>query len=261
MIHSVCVDLWLWRFDYSEALIARWHQVLCNDERERCARFKFQKDRDRFVVCRSRMRRILAWYQQSHPRKLRFDVGARGKPSLAMPLREQFRFNLSHTNDVACLAVAHGGREIGVDVEAIRSIDRDFMVRTLNPRELASLDENCGGADASRGFLTIWTAKEAYLKATGEGLLRPLKSFDAIPDYQICDTFGAVSQGDVTGQRYTAGHLFVAANKCEIEGWQLRSFAPTSGHRAALVVECNRDVRVVVRQRWFGGICDLGAGR
>jgi 4'-phosphopantetheinyl transferase len=108
-----------------------------------------------------------------------FTYGEYGKPAVAaetcgsLPLR----FNLSHSHEVACCAVACG-REVGVDVEHLRegvevmSLAAHFFSRG----EVAAL-----GAlppdQKPRAFFNCWTRKEAYIKAKGEGLSHPLGEF------------------------------------------------------------------------------------
>ena len=79
-------------------------------------------------------------------------------------------FNLSHSEDWALLAVTTAG-PVGVDVEHVRPL-RDFdalVERFFSAREKAvflSLTKE-RKPDA---FFRLWTRKEAWLKATGEGL-------------------------------------------------------------------------------------------
>ncbi|MBB5082705.1 4'-phosphopantetheinyl transferase family protein [Nonomuraea endophytica] len=76
-------------------------------------------------------------------------------------------FNLSHSGEWALIAVAPEGRRVGVDVERI-SPDADILelaARMYQPEEV----ERVRAAGAPE-FFRLWTAKEAYIKATGVGL-------------------------------------------------------------------------------------------
>ncbi|MFD9941927.1 4'-phosphopantetheinyl transferase family protein [Nonomuraea sp. NPDC059023] len=76
-------------------------------------------------------------------------------------------FNLSHSGEWALIAVAPEGRRVGVDVERISS-DADILelaARMYQPEEV----ERVRAAGAPE-FFRLWTAKEAYIKATGVGL-------------------------------------------------------------------------------------------
>ncbi len=82
-------------------------------------------------------------------------------------------FNWSHSGDTAVLAVGRGptGFEVGVDVETVRPRARalELSKRFFAPDETATL-EALPDADRLAGFLSLWTAKEAVLKAHGGGL-------------------------------------------------------------------------------------------
>lgn len=149
--------------------------LLTDDEIARSERFKFDRDRHRFVVGRGLLRCVLAGYVGGDPAALRFRYTKYGKPLLDDP---GLSFNLSHSEDRALLAVAPGF-EVGVDVEVMNSSLADEAVaeRFFTRREVADLNAVSPG-DRTSAFLTCWTRKEAYIKARGEGLSLPLHDFE-----------------------------------------------------------------------------------
>ena len=152
------VDCWCVRLDVSPGDLG---STLTGDERERCARFRFARDRRRFVVAHGVLRRLLGRYLGVRPEGLRFERNEFGKPRLSPRFDRRLRFNLSHSADVALIAVAVDA-EVGVDVEYIRALP-DL-------------------ADDPRAFLGDWTRKEAYVKARGESLARLSPTGDIVPD-------------------------------------------------------------------------------
>jgi 4'-phosphopantetheinyl transferase len=98
--------------------------------------------------------------------------GEHGKPRFPPPF-DTLGFNWSHSGDTAVLAVGRGpaGFEVGVDVETVRPRARalELSKRFFAPDETAML-EALPEAERLGGFLTLWTAKEAVLKAHGGGL-------------------------------------------------------------------------------------------
>jgi 4'-phosphopantetheinyl transferase len=86
------------------------------------------------------------------------------------------RFNISHTHGLVACAISHG-IDLGIDVEASdRAIELDIADRYFAPEEAALV--RSAPADQGRClFFRFWTLKEAFIKATGEGLSRPLASF------------------------------------------------------------------------------------
>jgi 4'-phosphopantetheinyl transferase len=150
--------------------------VLSEDELERAARFRFERDRRRFVAARSTLRSLLASYLDSSPGDIAFAYGRYGKP--AVPGSE-LSFNVSHSG--SCALFAFGPEfELGVDVELLDSArpDDDLVAESFfSPREVETLRSHSPSA-RPRAFLRCWTRKEAFIKARGDGLSLPLQDFD-----------------------------------------------------------------------------------
>jgi 4'-phosphopantetheinyl transferase len=161
--------------DDSAGVLAAGAVWLDSAERERAASFRFPDDRRRWAAGRTLLRVLAARYLDAHPRELRFEYGASGKPRLPdAPLR----FNLSRSGDAIFLALS-AGREIGADVERVRCgyDGEEIAGRFFAPGEVASLAALPEGI-RSEAFFRCWTAKEAYLKGRGEGLGYPLEAFE-----------------------------------------------------------------------------------
>jgi 4'-phosphopantetheinyl transferase len=148
---------------------------LAPDEAARADRFRTPLLARRFVAARVVLRRLLAAYARLDSRRLDIGYGAHGKPRLIGA--PDLRFNVAHADDVAVYAIA-SGREVGIDVEATaRDVDIDGVARQvfsgIECQALAAL-----APDARRAaFFRIWTRKEAYVKARGEGLSYPTRLF------------------------------------------------------------------------------------
>ena len=143
-VHTWCVSL-----DVPSDVAAGLYATLTCEERSRGARLRFERDRRRFVVAHGVLRDILGGYLGVRPEELRFVRSEFGKPRLSPTIGGRLRFNLSHSADLALIAVSQGA-EVGVDVEQIRALP-DLT-------------------DDPRAFLKSWTQNEAYLKAAGLGL-------------------------------------------------------------------------------------------
>jgi len=221
-------EVHLWRVFISGAAAseAAAAGTLSEDERARASRFRFAADRDRFVASHAALRRILASYLGAAPASLVFGAGTHGKPFLDAPAHgRSLRFSLSHSGDLALVAVSLE-REVGVDVERVRPrADLEgFTARYFSPRERDALARVPPG-DRLRAFLEIWTLKEAYLKACGDGLARALDAFDVTVD-EAPSRLAAVrdrpgEEARWTLQRVEAGEDFAAALAVAGRGWQL----------------------------------------
>ncbi len=148
---------------------------LSPDERRRADRFSTTQLRRRFVLARVFLRRLLAAYAAVDASTLRIGYDNNGKPCLVnVP---GLRFNVSHADDAAMYAVA-ARREVGIDIE---STAREVDIAGLARQAFSSSEREALAAlacDAQRGaFFRMWTRKEAYVKARGEGLRYPTRSF------------------------------------------------------------------------------------
>jgi len=215
-------EVHLWRIDL-DALRqseAHWQKTLSSEEAARAARFHFAVDRQRFSISRGVLRTILAGYLQTEAKSLSFSYSPKEKPSLSAPHSgEGLMFNISHSGSVALLAFTRG-REIGVDVEQIRSdVEVDAIARRFfsahEQEQLAAVQ----GKERFEAFFRCWTRKEAYIKATGDGLSLPLHQFD------VCTVPGHSDALIATRPDQSEAHL-----------WLLREVSAGEGYVAALCV-------------------------
>src|SRR4051794_34295951 len=109
------VQLWFVSLDSVDEL-ERLLPVLSRDELDRVGRIADERIRRRYVVGRAALRRLLGERLTTPPAELRFDYNERGKPTLES---EDVNFNLSHSGDLALIAISNGGA-VGVDVEQLR---------------------------------------------------------------------------------------------------------------------------------------------
>ncbi len=170
------VHVWTLRLDLERAAVNRLEAFLSPAEVSRARRFVLATDRRRWVCAHGLLRLVLSRYVGTRPDEVAFENGPGGKPRLAD--RPSPRFNLSHADDLALVAVSLD-REVGVDVERIREIGslRALAESCFSPAERTALASVAGSQRLEAAFAG-WTRKEAFLKVLGEGLARPLDSFD-----------------------------------------------------------------------------------
>jgi len=171
------IHVWSFSLTASDSWLASCQQLLSSDERTRASRFHFERDAHRFTVARGTVRGILGAYLHEPASELNFLSTKNGKPALADPTSD-LRFNISHSGDRGLLGLVLG-REIGVDIEAIRpDVETDKLAeRFFSEHERQSL-RKLPGKERVAAFFRCWTCKEAFLKAQGVGLSRSLGSFD-----------------------------------------------------------------------------------
>lgn len=193
-------------------------ETLSPDERARAARFRFDRHRRRYVRGRFVLRRLLAACLGAAPGEIVLEYGKMGKPTLAGP-GGWLCFNLSHTGDAALIALTRD-RQVGIDIESNTNPRRilDLARRVFTPGEAEQV-EKCDMASGCQDlFYRIWAAKEAFVKASGDGLGLSTRSFEI--EYAAPSKPGAVfasSQGHRKGQlpwelyEIDAGRGFAAA--------------------------------------------------
>ena len=156
-------------------VVDQFRSLLSSDEAARAARFRFEHLQHSFILARGALRILLGRYLNTPPRDLEFRYGAKGKPALAGSASLQF--NASHSGDLALFAFTLDC-DLGVDIEAVRPMPdlEDVARRFFSTDEAAELMALSPG-QRDQAFFLCWTRKEAYIKATGEGLSAPLDAF------------------------------------------------------------------------------------
>lgn len=170
------IDLWQW--DLDDPCWDHHDRILNAQERERASRLHGEALQRRSRRCRAVLRLVLARYLERAAADIAFTYGAFGKPGLA---GYSVHFNLSHCSHLALLAVSTA--PLGVDIEAQRrpgvDIDSllDWVCHPEEKRRLLSLGETERGT----AFYRLWTQKEAYCKALGDGLQKSLTAIRLVP--------------------------------------------------------------------------------
>ncbi len=149
---------------------------LDENERAKAEKFRFETDRLNYVISHGARREILAKYLKCVPNAIKFKKNYYGKPFLREN-KKKIYFNLSHSHEIALLAVAKK-RRIGVDIEAIRT---NFDVINIAEQFFSTPEieilQSIPGNLRTKAFFDCWTRKEAFIKAVGRGLSYPLKEF------------------------------------------------------------------------------------
>ncbi len=229
-------EVQIWRVDLEVvgADESRWQQVLSSDELARASRFHFSRDRQRFVAARAWLRTILAGYLRTDANSLTFSYSPKEKPALAPAFEgSDVAFNVSHSGGIALLAFTRR-REIGIDVEQVRrnsdleNIARRFF-STHEQSQLAALPLE----EKIEGFFQCWTRKEAYIKATGDGLSLPLSQFDVSlaaggKDALLATRPDSSEAGRWLLQEVPAGPGYIAAVCVRGRDWKLNDWSRKS---------------------------------
>lgn len=214
------VHLWSLSLSLPPTALAQAASLLAPSEAARAARFRFEGGRARAIAARGQLRAILGRCLGAEPAGLEFGYGPRGKPALAgVWSGSGWHFNLAHSSELALLAVTRSG-PVGVDVERIRPLrEVDQLVsRFFSPREDAVF-QGLAAEQKPEAFFRLWTRKEAWLKATGEG---------------ITESLGRVEVSFLPGE--PARLLSLPEGAAALSAWRLHDLDPGPGFVAALAV-------------------------
>ena len=186
-------------------------------ERRRADRFRFARDRDAYIAAHALLRAMLSAQAEIAPHDWKFVASALGKPEIDPVLgRPDLRFSLSHTRGMVACAVGLE-HDLGVDVEAGRDTLPviEMAQRHFAPAE-AGLIAEVPPAERNALFYRIWTLKEAYVKATGEGITARLDRF--------CFSLAPLAIS------------FEPAARDQTDGWQFAEVQPRPQQYLALAV-------------------------
>ncbi|MDE5123255.1 MAG: 4'-phosphopantetheinyl transferase superfamily protein [Trichodesmium sp. St19_bin1] len=210
------VHIWSTNLKLSSDKIEELSTILSPDEKNRANKFYFEKDKNRFIIARGTLRTILSRYLNIEPKKLQFTYSDRGKPYLK---NTSILFNLSHSQDLALYGITKVNL-IGIDLEYIRPMnDAENLAKRFFALQEYNLIRQLPPQKQQETFLKIWTCKEAYLKAKGDGLGGSLEKVE------ICLTpEKPVEFFSINGDIEEASH------------WYLYQFIPQPNYIAAVVV-------------------------
>ena len=218
------VHVWLAHLPSARGELENLRALLTPEELERARRFRTELLRERWELTRGMLRTLLADYLVISARDLVFQLGPHGKPALAA--HPQFFFNTSHSGDHAAFAFTRVG-ETGVDIEQVRGDLRrhePVAERFFTPAERAALAAVPEPARL-RAFFDLWTRKEAFVKARGDGVFFGLEKFTvALDEPRVRHITGGdaaqwwmAALPEVDGY---AGALVVQAPACRAHFWR-----------------------------------------
>jgi 4'-phosphopantetheinyl transferase len=180
------VQIWVAHLDsVSPKETEHFVEFLDTSERNRAEKFRSMQDRHRYVSAHGFLRLVLGEALGRPANALVFEESAQGKPELRKSPHDERRlkFNLSHAAGWVLIAISWD-HELGIDLESPESLPDDdeslskLAARVLSTSELEIWNAILNPLKRRDAFLRMWTRKEAYVKATGEGLRHDLANFE-----------------------------------------------------------------------------------
>jgi 4'-phosphopantetheinyl transferase len=150
--------------------------ILDENEKKQAQAFVIEQVRKNFIAAHGNLRKVLAMYLNLNSQEVEFNFSQYKKPYLIQ--NREIQFNLSHSHDMAVVAVAFN-KPIGIDIESLHRNNIDFIglaKNTFTAQEFLQL-EQADPENTKHYFYTLWTQKEAIIKAIGKGFYYPLDKF------------------------------------------------------------------------------------
>ncbi len=222
-MHLTENDVHIWSVDIARvnpALINLYRTIMSAEELERNHRYRFEKNRFSDCVTRALARDVLSKYADRKPESWTFFKGEHGKPEVLNP-PIPLRFNLSHTSRrIVCVVTPV--YDVGIDIEHTERKNDVLAIadRYFSEREVVDLFKLPIERQADR-FFDYWTLKEAYMKASGEGISLGLGNFGFYFDEGKSAHIGF-------GEK-------IIDNP---DNWFFQQYNPAEDHRMALAVCC-----------------------
>jgi 4'-phosphopantetheinyl transferase len=209
------IAVWVLPLDDSADVHAEARALLTSEEQSRAERYRSSSARRQFAATRALLRRILGAHLAISPLEVPIQHAGAGKPTV---LGTDLHFNVTHTEGLALVALAH--RAVGIDVERVRQMANaeGLVARFFSPRERDQF-LSLPAAMRQAGFFRGWTCKEALIKACGLGV-------------SCLDGFDVELHPARTAALLAARQPVIVAS-----AWSLAAWEPERGYAAALALE------------------------
>jgi 4'-phosphopantetheinyl transferase len=236
--------LWGFSLDLEGEELYRLFELLSAEEQHRARRFRFDIHRERFIAARTQLRLLLSHYTKQEPNHIQFTYGANGKPQVASTDgNSTLEFNLAHSAELALLAV-NRSVAVGVDLEELHPLEDApaLVARFFSPRENEAFQQLSESQKLS-AFFNLWTRKEAWLKATGEGIGYSLNKVEVsfLPEEEprlvATPEPRPVSEWQLSNLKPATGFVAALALRDKLNAVETLQFQPSSQHQQSFYIE------------------------
>ena len=166
--HPAGIEIALWQYSRNDRDWNRRMRSLSQDERDRAATFRFERDRASFMAGRYLLRRLLSLSIGTAPGKLVLSPDKNGR--LSLEGRDTPQFSLANADGLVTVAVASGCDHVGIDCERIDVEIEELAVASYCSRDEQRWLAELPARDRAQAAVALWTLKESHLKALGVGL-------------------------------------------------------------------------------------------
>ncbi|MFS4481476.1 4'-phosphopantetheinyl transferase family protein [Hyunsoonleella sp. 2307UL5-6] len=212
------IHVWLVTLNTLRNKIQFFKEILSKEELIKASKFRFDKDRQQFIITRGVLRYLSGNYLKINPKDVNLIYSEFGKPYFDMDTT--LKFNVSHAEDLAVIGFVNN-YDFGIDVEYTkRTFDiLDIVDNYFSKHEIKALKKIAKPLQ-TEAFYRGWTRKEAFVKAKSKGLSFPL------------DSFSISIETDENAELYET-----IWDENEKDLWRIIPFQTTKGYKAAFAVK------------------------
>lgn len=164
------VHIWALNLQEEERILSLFKEALSKEELDRVSFFEFEAKKKSYVFSQGGLRFLLSKYTKVPPQEIHIGRSRKGKPYVVED--RGIYFNITNSANLVLIAFTLVG-ELGVDIEKVRSLpDLDELIESNFFEEEQRYICSDPDRKATR-FFRLWTVKESYLKAIGEGMRLP----------------------------------------------------------------------------------------
>lgn len=167
------VHIWCIRWKEVIPVFEYYQLMLDQKEKEKMEEYYFYEDRMRYVAGKVITKLVLIQYLEEE--EISFLSHKFGKPYYkSISGKQDIEFNISHSGEMILVAFSRDAK-IGVDIQEIIDCSEYLEIARsfFEPEEVKNIEES----NSKELFFQYWSAKEAYLKAIGVGLLKGMSFF------------------------------------------------------------------------------------
>jgi 4'-phosphopantetheinyl transferase len=224
-------------FEEKEPSRAEITQLLSTEEQQRYDRYLVKRKKVEFYLARKLTKNLISTRLNIPGHNIELQPDSSGKPFLFLKGKPfPLYFNISHTSGFITCVISEC-KHTGIDVEHATGSRDNILQRFFHSREISEY-MNLPQQQKDKRFYTLWTLKEAYLKAIGSGLHTPLNSF----------WFSITDQNETQ----TAAIHFDDRNTAETDSrFHFLHFQPTPKHFLAVAVKNNEKVQFIIHHHFI----------
>lgn len=168
------VHIWIIEWQKISNFLTMYTHCMSTQEQRQLERYSLIEDKMRGKASNILTKYLASCYLKCSVYNVQINRTKYGKPYLVINNKQHLQYNISHSGKYIALAFTYQ-QTVGIDIEKKRRLSNfKEIAKHFHPSESNAIQQT----NNINLFYKVWTAKESYAKALGNGLLMDLKSFE-----------------------------------------------------------------------------------